>query len=104
MNDGIEWLSTGNAPSDIKENVWNHVAAVATTTGATYYVDGSAMGSITYSGRSLLFDPAHKVQIGTDTRYDTKWFDWAIDEVAVYGRPDRSPVLCGNLQLIYTNP
>src|SRR5206468_6608553 len=79
-----QWPSTGNVPFDCKRNVWYYVAAAVTTTGAIYYVDGSAIGSVTYSGTPLLFDLAHKVQIGTNTRYDTEWFDGAIDEVAVY--------------------
>src|SRR5207253_5242632 len=29
-------------------------------------------------------DATHKVEIGTNTRYDSEWFDGAIDEVAVY--------------------
>ena len=84
VGDGIQWLSTSGVPFDFKRNVWYYVGAVVTTTGATYYVDGSAIGSVTYSGTPLLFDPAHVVQIGTNTRYDSEWFDGAIDEVAVY--------------------
>ena len=48
------------------------------------YVDGSAIGSVTYRGIPLLFDATHTVEIGTNTRYDSEWFDRAIDEVAVY--------------------
>jgi hypothetical protein len=57
---------------------------VATTTGATYYVDRSAIGSVTYVGNPLLFDPTHTVEVGTNTRYNSEWFQGAIDEVAVY--------------------
>ncbi len=85
VGDGTQWLSNSSVPFDFKRNVWYYVAAVVTTTGATYYVDGSAIGSVTYSGTPLLFDPAHKVQIGTNTRYDSESFYGPIDEVAVYG-------------------
>ena len=84
VGDGTQWLSTSAVPFDFRRNVWYYVAAVVTTTGATYYVDGSAIGSVTYSGIPLLFDPAHRVQIGTNTRYRKEWFHGAIDEVAVY--------------------
>jgi len=84
VGDGTQWLSNSSVPFDFKRNVWYYVAAVVTTTGATYYVDGSAIGSVTYSGIPLLFDATHKVEIGTNTRYDSEWFDGAIDEVAVY--------------------
>ena len=84
VGDGTKWLSTSGVPFDFKRNVWYYVAAVVTRRGATYYVDGSAIGSVTYRGIPLLFDPAHRVQIGTNTRYDSEWFDGAIDEVAVY--------------------
>jgi hypothetical protein len=84
VGNGIQWLSTSSVPFDFKRNVWYYVAAVVTTTGATYYVDGSAIGSVSYSGIPLLFDATHTVQIGTNTRYDSERFDGAIDEVAVY--------------------
>jgi len=84
VGDGTKWLSTSGVPFDFKRNVWYYVAAVVTRRGATYYVDGSAIGSVTYSGTPLLFDHAHKVQIGTNTRYDSESFDGGIDEVAVY--------------------
>jgi hypothetical protein len=84
VGDGTKWLSTSSVPFDFKRNVWYYVAAVVTRRGATYYVDGSAIGSVTYRGIPLLFDATHKVEIGTNTRYDSEWFDGAIDEVAVY--------------------
>jgi len=84
VGDGTQWLSTSGVPFDFKRNVWYYVAAVVTRRGATYYVDGSAIGSVTYRGIPLLFDATHKVEIGTNTRYDSEWFDGAIDEVAVY--------------------
>ena len=84
VGDGTQWLSTSGVPFGFKRDVWYYVAAVVTTTGATYYVDGSAIGSVTYSGIPLLFDATHTVQIGTDTRYNDEWFQGAIDEVAVY--------------------
>jgi hypothetical protein len=84
VGDGTKWLSTSSVPFDFKRNVWYYVAAVVTRRGATYYVDGSAIGSVTYRGVPLLFDATHRVQIGTNTRYDSEWFDGAIDEVAVY--------------------
>jgi hypothetical protein len=84
VGDGTQWLSTSGVPFDFKRNVWYYVAAVVTRRGATYYVDGSAIGSVTYRGIPLLFDATHKVQIGTNTRYDTESFDGPIDEVAVY--------------------
>jgi hypothetical protein len=84
VGDGTKWLSTSSVPFDFKRDVWYYVAAVVTTTGATYYVDGSAIGSVTYTGIPLLFDATHKVQIGTHTRYDSESFDGGIDEVAVY--------------------
>ncbi len=84
VGDGTQWLSTSGVPFDFRRKVWYYVAAVVTRTGATYYVDGSAIGSVTYRGIPLLFDATHKVQIGTNTRYDSEWFDGAIDEVAVY--------------------
>ena len=70
-------------PFDFKRNVWYYVAAVVTKTDATYYINGSAVGSVTYSGIPLLFDSTHKVEIGTCNRFN-EWFDGAIDEVAVY--------------------
>ena len=85
VGDGTKWLSTSGVPFDFKRNVWYYVAAVVTRRGATYYVDGSTIGSVTYRGIPLLFDATHKVQIGTNIRYDSEWFDGAIDEVAVYG-------------------
>ncbi len=84
VGDGTKWLSTSSVPFDFKRNVWYYVAAVVTRRGATYYVDGAAIGSVTYRGIPLLFDATHKVEIGTNTRYDSEWFDGAIDEVAVY--------------------
>jgi hypothetical protein len=84
VGDGTKWLSTSGVPIAFKRNVWYYVAAVVTRRGATYYVDGSAIGSVTYRGIPLLFDATHKVEIGTNTRYDSEWFDGAIDEVAVY--------------------
>jgi hypothetical protein len=57
------------------------IAAAATSTGATYYVNGSAIGSVTYSGTPLLFDTAHTVAIGTNTRYNKEWFQGAIYDV-----------------------
>jgi len=84
IGDGIQWLSTSALPFNFQPHVWYYVAAVVTTNGATYYVDGSALGSVTYNGTPLLFDATHKVEIGTNTRYDSEWFDGAIDEVAVY--------------------
>jgi hypothetical protein len=85
VGDGTQWLSTSSVPFDFRRNAWYYVAAVVTTTGATYYVDGSAIGSVTYTGIPLLFDATHKVQIGTNTRIDGEWFDGTVDEVAVYG-------------------
>jgi hypothetical protein len=69
------------------------------------YVDGSAIGSVSYKGIRLLFDATHKVEIGTNTRIDGEWFDGAIDEVAVYGyalngRPDRRALRDRNRKLI----
>jgi hypothetical protein len=64
-------------PFDFQPHVWYYVTAVVTTSGATYYVNGSAIDSVTYSGTPLLFDPTHEVQIGANTRYDTEWFDGA---------------------------
>jgi hypothetical protein len=84
VGDGTKWLSTSSVPFDFKRNVWYYIAAVVTRRGATYYVDGSAIGSVTYRGIPLLFDATHKVEVGTNTRYDSEWFDGAIDEVAVY--------------------
>ena len=85
VGDGTQWLSNSSVPFDFKRDVWYYVAAVVTRRGATYYVDGSAIGSVTYTGIPLLFDATHKVQIGTNTRIDGEWFDGAVDEVAVYG-------------------
>jgi len=84
VGDGTKWLSTSALPFNFQPNVWYYVTAVVTTGGATYYVDGAALGSVTYTGIPLLFDAKHRVQIGTNKRYDTEWFDGAIDEVAVY--------------------
>src|SRR5205823_3179462 len=84
VGDGTKWLSTSGVPFGFKRNVWYYVAAVVTRRGATYYVNGSAIGSVTYRGIPILFDATHKVEIGTNTRYDSEWFDGAIDEVAVY--------------------
>jgi hypothetical protein len=50
------------------------IAAVATSTGAIYCVNGSAIGSVTYSGTPLLFDTAHTVAIGINTRYNKEQF------------------------------
>jgi hypothetical protein len=84
VGDGTKWLSTSSVPFNFEPYVWYYVAAVVSTTGATYYVDGSAIGSVTYTGIPLLFDATHRVAIGTNTRYNSELFDGAIDEVAVY--------------------
>ena len=84
IGDGGQWLSTAGVAFDFQLHVWYYLAAVITPTGATYYVDGSEIGSVSYSGNPLLLDSRHKVQLGTNKRYDTEWFDGPIDEVAVY--------------------
>jgi hypothetical protein len=84
VGDGTQWLSNSSVPFNFKAHVWYYLAAVVTNTGATFYVNGAAIGSDTYSGTPLLFDAAHRVQIGTNSRYDDEWFHGAIDEVAVY--------------------
>jgi len=47
VGDGTKWLSTSGVPFDFKRNVRYYVAAVVIRRGATYYVDGSAIGSVT---------------------------------------------------------
>jgi hypothetical protein len=84
IGDGTQWLSTSALPFNFQPHVWYYVAAVVTTNGATYYVDGSALGSVTYNGTPLLFDAIHKVEIGFDTGLRMEGFHGAIDEVAVY--------------------
>ena len=83
VGDGTTWLSIFAVPFDFVPHVWYHVAAVVTTTGAMCYVDGLAIGSVTYTGTPILFDSTHKVEIGSCSFLD-EWFDGAIDEVAVY--------------------
>ena len=84
VGDGDRWLSTSSVPFNFEPHVWYYVVAVVTARGATYYVNGSALGSVRYVGNPLLFDPAHRVEIGGNIRYGTEWFDGRVDEVAVY--------------------
>ncbi|PYJ64946.1 MAG: hypothetical protein DME76_19080 [Verrucomicrobia bacterium] len=71
VGDGTKWLSTSAVPFDFKRNVWYYVAAVVTRRGATYYVDGSAIGSVTYtrsrSARTL------DTTVSGSTGQSTKW-------------------------------
>ena len=82
--DGSQWLWNGYAPFDFQVGPWYHLVAVVTPSGATIYANGGPIGSTSFSGTPLLFDPSHEVQLGTDTRYDFTWFHGKIDEVAVY--------------------
>ncbi len=85
VGDGFTWLDTGAVPIRFRSGVWYYVAATVTGTEDVLYVDGVAVATFTHGGVPLLFDQAHKVQVGTDIRYDDEWFHGKIDEVAVYG-------------------
>ena len=78
------------------------IAAAAISTGASYYVNGSAIGSVTYSGTPLLFDTAHTGAIGANTRYNKEWFQGAIYDVRDFASrtgPDISLFFCVRLFL-----
>jgi hypothetical protein len=83
IGDGKKLLSAMIVPFDVQPQVWYHVAAVVTKTGATLYVNGSSIAYASYNGVPLLFDSTHGVEIGADNRL-REMFNGAIDEVAVY--------------------
>ena len=86
VGDGSRWLANSGIPFDYQPAIWYHVVAVVTPAGATYYVNGAAIGSASYSGSPLLLDAAHMVQIGTNTEANTitREVETVLDEVAVY--------------------
>ena len=86
VGNGRHWLAVSRMALNIKRNVWYHIAAVVTPTGAHYYVDGLEIGSASYSGTPLLFDTAHPVQLGdhSESGVILREVVSVIDEVAIY--------------------
>ena len=74
IGDGNEWLNTGDVPFAFKIGQWYDVAISvdATNNVATYYVNGSSIGSVGLSSDDtspLLYDSGHPIAVGENTRY-----------------------------------
>ena len=66
VGNGAGWITTSFTASapNILDGSWHCCAAVVTPTGATIYLDGSSIGSTSYSGTPDLLDSTHGLQVG----------------------------------------
>ncbi len=85
---GSAWItSAADASFTYAANAWYHVMYVVTTTGYTIYVNGSRVGSGTYSSSTpLLWNANQHVYIGQVGYVGGEWFNGAIDDVHVFSR------------------
>ena len=98
VGNGSTWFLTGpGIPFNFRLNTWYMVAAVITSTTATFYVNSRQIGAEQYpfgTGTPLLFDPDHAVYLGTNALFNTtESFKGGIDEVAVFPRALRSETI-----------
>jgi hypothetical protein len=86
VGDGTLWLT--NSYVNYGWNIGSWYDMVVTVSGGTvtYYVNGTEVGTATFSGTPLLMDHKHFFQIGDSTRYTTGEFDGQIAQVSVYNQ------------------
>jgi hypothetical protein len=89
VGDGTRWLLTGpGIPYTFTTGTWYQVAAVVWPDYVAFYVNGIRIGTEHYSpGTPLLFDPSHKVYLGTNARYPGEPFFGLLGQVAIFLRP-----------------
>ncbi len=82
---GTAWITTtADASFTYSANAWYNIAYVVTTTGYTIYVNGTQVGSGSYSSTPLLWDTNHHVYIGQVGYVGAEWFSGSIDEVRLF--------------------
>ena len=84
VGDGSSWI-TASATGTFSYTAgdWYHIACVVTPSGYTFYVDGSNVGSGTFTGGPVLTAPGHDLEIGQDGTGGQYW-DGNLADVAVY--------------------
>jgi hypothetical protein len=99
VGDGSRWFLTGpGIPYAFKLDTWYQVAAAVRPTLVTLYVNGTSIGSESYTsgtGTPLLFDQSHRVYLGTNARYTSERFRGRLDEVAIYPKTLTAGQLAG---------
>jgi RHS repeat-associated protein len=84
IGSGSAWLSTtADAKFSYQANRWYHLAFAVGGGVYAIYVDGTLVGSGTYSGTALLTNGTHALYVG-QMGGGTEYFAGGIDEVAVY--------------------
>jgi hypothetical protein len=89
IGDGsTQWFVTQTVPFAWHANKTYYIAVAATTSDATVYVDGVAIGTVPYlCGEGcpppFLYGPGHRVQVGRNGSF-AEWFTGRVDEPAVY--------------------
>jgi len=86
IGNGSGWITTvADAAFAYNAGQWYHIAYVVTNTGFTIYADGNIIGSGSFGGAPLLFNPTHNLVIGNGgTNITGENFDGNIDEVRVW--------------------
>jgi len=83
IGNGSSWIDTSaNAVFPWSPNVWHHFVHTVTTNSYQIYADGKQVGSGTFTGTPLLFDPNHYLLIG-ESGYPGEGFYGSIDETRV---------------------
>jgi RHS repeat-associated protein len=83
IGNGPSWIDTSaNAVFPWSPNVWHHFVHSVTTNSYQIYADGKQVGSGTFTGTPLLFDPNHYLLIG-ESGYPNEGFYGSIDETRI---------------------
>jgi hypothetical protein len=87
IGNGSSWITTtADAVYAYTAGTWYHLASVVTPTNYAIYVNGSLVGSGSYSSSTpLLFDSNHNLLIGY-TGFGTEYMCGLVDEVHIYNR------------------
>jgi len=86
IGNGAAWITiSADASFNYQLNIWYHIVYVVTPTSYTIYVNGSQVGSGTYSQNNPVFsDSSHSIAVGSNQGYEH--FNGTIDEVRVWNR------------------
>jgi len=87
IGNGTSWLTTSaNASYTLATGTWYMFTAVYATSGWTYYVNGSAIASGTYSGTPLFTGSSNELAIGNVDLSSGYWLNGDIDDFSVFSR------------------
>ena len=84
---GSTWLNTAGIAYTYSTGAWYYLVAVYTSTGVTVYINGTSIGSKTWSSNTPAFTPASgQFALFYSPRFTGEYFNGSIDEVGIWSR------------------